>query len=309
MLPAMCRIRLAVLFLLAVALPAVADPATPLTVMTFNIRYGTADDGENHWTRRRDQLFALLRQQQPDVLGLQEALRSQIDEIVAAVPGYVFVGVGRTDGRQAGEYAAILIRTGRLHVRRSDTFWFSDTPAVAGSRSWGNTIERICTWAYVEDAAGVPFYVFNVHLDHQSQPSRERSVALLVAQLAARDPQAPVVVMGDFNAGERNPAVVAMRAVLRDSFRVAHPDEGEVGTFTGFTLGNTRGEKIDHVFVGPDIDVLDAAILRSSVAGRYPSDHFPVTATIRMRQARTGRPARLTPGRAALRFSGGRAAD
>ena len=97
--------------------------------------------------------------------------------------------------------------------------------------------------------------------------------------------------------------------MLRDSFRVAHPDEGEVGTFTGFTLGNTRGEKIDHVFVGPDIDVLDAAILRSSVAGRYPSDHFPVTATIRMRQARTGRPARLTPGRAALRFSGGRAAD
>jgi endonuclease/exonuclease/phosphatase family metal-dependent hydrolase len=258
-------------------------PAAPLTVMTFNIRYGTANDGDNHWLKRREQLFALLRDQQADVIGLQEALNGQIEEILQAVPGYAYVGVGRSDGRRAGEYAAILYRTARLHVRRSDTFWFSDTPGVVKSTSWGNQIERICTWAYFEDREGPAFYAYNVHLDHLSQPSRERSVALLLARIGARDPRAPVVVTGDFNAGEDNPAAVAMRGSFHDSFRVLHPGATEVGTFNGFKPGQTAGDKIDFVFVEPGVEVLDAAIVRSSLDGRYPSDHFPVTARIRLR--------------------------
>ena len=257
--------------------------AAPLTVMSFNIRYGTANDGDNHWVKRREQLFALLREQQADVIGLQEALHGQIDEILSAVPGYGYVGVGRSDGRQAGEYAAVLYRTARLQVRRSDTFWFSDTPGVVKSTSWGNQIERICTWAYFEDREGPAFYLYNVHLDHQSQPSRERSVALLLARIAARDPRAPVMVTGDFNAGESNPAAVAMRTSLRDSFRVLQPDATEVGTFNGFKPGQTAGDKIDFVFVEPGTEVLEAAIVRTSRDGRYPSDHFPVTARVRFR--------------------------
>jgi endonuclease/exonuclease/phosphatase family metal-dependent hydrolase len=261
---------------------AAAQPA-PLTVMSFNIRYGTANDGDNHWLKRREQLFALLRDQQADVVGLQEALHGQIEEILRAVPGYDYVGVGRSDGRQAGEYAAILYRTARLRPRRSDTFWFSDTPGVVKSATWGNQIERICTWAYFEDREGPAFYVYNVHLDHQSQPSRERSAALLLERIGARDPKAPAIVTGDFNAGEHNPAAVAMRAALRDSFRVLHPDAGDVGTFTGFKPGQTSGDKIDFVFVEPGTEVLEAAIIRTSRDGRYPSDHFPVTARIRFR--------------------------
>jgi endonuclease/exonuclease/phosphatase family metal-dependent hydrolase len=257
--------------------------AAPLTVMSFNIRYGTADDGENHWLKRREQLFALLREQRADVVGLQEALHAQVEEILEAVPGYAYVGVGRSDGRQAGEFAAILYRTARLQARRSDTFWLSDTPGVVKSTSWGNQIERICTWAYFEDREGPAFYAFNVHLDHLSQPSRERSVALLLSRIEARDPRAPVVVTGDFNAGENNPAAVAMRESFRDSFRVLHPDAGEVGTFNGFAFGRTSGDKIDFVFVEPGVEVLDAAIVRTSRGGRYPSDHFPVTARIRLR--------------------------
>ena len=116
-----------------------------------------------------------------------------------------------------------------------------------------------------------------------SQPSREKSVALLLARIAARDPKAPVVVTGDFNSGEGNPAAVAMRASLRDTFRVLHPDAAEVGTFTGFKFGQTDGDKIDYVFVEPGTEVLAAEIVRSSRDGRYPSDHFPVTARIRLR--------------------------
>jgi endonuclease/exonuclease/phosphatase family metal-dependent hydrolase len=257
--------------------------AAPLTVMSFNIRYGTANDGDNHWLKRREQLFALLREQQADVVGLQEALHGQIEEILTAVPGYDYVGVGRSDGRQAGEYAAILYRTARLEARRSDTFWFSDTPGVVKSTSWGNQIERICTWAYFEDREGPAFYLYNVHLDHLSQPSRERSAALLLERIRARDPKAPMVVTGDFNAGETNPAAQAMLTAFKDSFRILHPDAREVGTFNGFTYGQTGGEKIDFVFVEPGAEVLTAEIVRSSSDGRYPSDHFPVTARVRLR--------------------------
>ena len=262
---------------------AAPPPATPLHVMTFNIRYGLAQDGENHWVKRREALFALLRAQQADLIGLQEALHGQIGEILQAVPGYAYVGVGRADGKQGGEYAAILYKSARLEVRRSDTFWFSDTPTVVRSTSWGNKIERICTWAYFEDRAGPAFYFYNLHLDHLSQPSRERSAALLLATIAARDPKAPVIVTGDFNAGETNPATAAVRADLRDSYRVQHPDATEVGTFNGFKLGETKGEKIDYVFVGPGVEVLAAEILRDSAGGRYPSDHFPVTARVLLR--------------------------
>ena len=180
-------------------------------------------------------------------------------------------------------YAAILYRTARLRARRSDTFWFSDTPGVVKSTSWGNQIERVCTWAYFEDREGPSFYSYNVHLDHQSQPSRERSTALLLERIRTRDPKAPAVVTGDFNAGEDNPAAIAMRASFVDTFRALHPDAKEAGTFNGFKPGQTTGDKIDFVFAEPGTEVLDAAIVRGSRDGRYPSDHFPVTARVRFR--------------------------
>jgi endonuclease/exonuclease/phosphatase family metal-dependent hydrolase len=269
--------------------PAPAGP--PMTVMSFNIRFGTADDGENRWADRRVFLFDVLRAENADLVGLQEALASQVDEILGAVPGYAAVGVGRDDGRRRGEHAAILFRASRFRVDRAGTFWFSDTPDAAASRSWGNAVTRICTWARLIDADGRAFWLFNVHLDHESQPSRERSTALLAERIGARMPAGePVIVTGDFNAGEDNPAVTALTAgpVDRpgrfvDAFRVLHPDASPVGTFTGFVLDRTTGAKIDFVFVEPRTEVLSAAIVRTSRDGRYPSDHFPVTARIRLR--------------------------
>lgn len=262
-----------------------AAPGLSLRVMTFNIRYGTAKDGDNHWDRRKDFLVDVIRQEAPDVLGLQEALHSQIAYILQAIPGYAMVGVGRDDGVRAGEYTAILYRTAAVTAVRSDTFWFSDTPGRVASTSWGNTITRICTWAQFTTPSGTPFYLFNVHLDHQSQPSRERSAALLRARLDARDPVAPAIVTGDFNAGEKNAAVTAMLEgdVLRDTFRVEHPDASPVGTFTGFKFGQTGGEKIDYVFATREWDVVDASIVRTARAEKYPSDHFPVTAVLTLR--------------------------
>lgn len=255
----------------------------PLTVMTFNIRYGTADDGPDRWELRRGQLIDLLKTQDPDVIGLQEALHFQIDEMLAALPDYRMVGVGRSDGGQSGEYAAILYRASRLGVRRTSTFWFSDTPDIVKSNTWGAALERICTWALLDDRQGTPFYIFNLHLDHVSQPAREKSVGLLLDRIAARSPALPVVVTGDFNTGEANPATRAMVKLFRDSFRLVHPNATEVGTANQFKLDMTTGDKIDYVFVEPATEVLSADIVRSAAAGRYPSDHFPVVARIRFR--------------------------
>ena len=232
--------------------------------MSFNIRYGTAKDGDNHWSARREMLFDLIRERDADLVGLQEALAFQIDEILAAVPGYAVVGVGRDDGGRAGELSAILFKVGRFRVADAGTFWFSDTPEVPASKSWGNNITRICTWARLIDRDGRGFYHFNLHLDHESQPSRERSTALLRQRIEARAfPADPVVVTGDFNVGERNAALTALvskgnsTAPFVDTYRVLHPDETVVGTFTGFKMGNTEGDKIDYVLVQPGAEVIE----------------------------------------------------
>ncbi|GEM_PF-29758 len=273
-----------------------------LLVMSFNIRYGTADDGENSWPNRREMAVDVLRRHAPDVVGLQEALRFQIDEIRQSLPPYGEIGVGRDDGKTRGEYSAILWRTDRLKVLQSGTFWLSDTPEVPGSTSWGNAITRICTWGrFLHKSSGKAFYLFNVHLDHQSQPSREKSVVLLAQRMRDREHRDPVIVTGDFNAGESNPAVRYLKGDaslgigdvvapsdtrLVDTFRVLHPEATEVGTFNRFQ-GDRSGEKIDYVFVRPGRMVVEAAILHDNDDGRYPSDHFPVLARLSLKGGTT----------------------
>lgn len=284
------RILLPLLVVLSATAPTRAQapaPTADLGVMSFNIRYGTANDGDNRWPLRRDFLMDVVRQDNADVIGLQEALHTQIVEMTTALPAYGVIGVGRDDGKTRGEYAAILYRRDRFHVAESGTFWFSDTPAVVASTSWGNTITRICTWARLIDRQGAAFWVFNVHLDHQSQPSRERSTALLAERIRARaNPGEPVIVTGDFNVGEDNPALPVLVSgaspLLVDTFRRLHAAATEVGTFTGFDANRTTGDKIDYVLVTPGVEVLKAAIVRTAKDGRLPSDHFPVTATLRL---------------------------
>jgi endonuclease/exonuclease/phosphatase family metal-dependent hydrolase len=260
----------------------------PLNVMSFNIRYGTANDGGNRWPLRREFLFDVVRDADADLIGVQEALDGQIQELLEALPAYGVIGVGRDDGRTRGEYAAILYRRDRFRVAESGTFWLSDTPDVVASSSWGNAITRICTWARLIDRDGRGFWHFNVHFDHQSQPSRVRSASLLADRIRNRRfADEPYVVTGDFNVGETNPALEVLTSaapdgspLLMDSFRVLHPDATPVGTFTGFSLDAISGDKIDYVLVPPGTSVRDARIIRTSRDGRYPSDHFPVTARI-----------------------------
>ncbi|MGD8495425.1 MAG: endonuclease/exonuclease/phosphatase family protein [Gemmatimonadales bacterium] len=272
---------------------AVAGPPAALRVMSFNLRYGTADDGPNAWPLRRELVKQTIGDFGPTVLCVQEALRFQLDELREAFPQLDEVGVGRDDGVEAGEYSAILYDRRRLERLSSGTFWLSDTPEVVASTSWGNQITRIVTWARFRDLeSDRAFYVFNTHWDHQSQNSRERSAELMLERIASRDGGDPVIVTGDFNAGEDNPAfrrLVAGAGVagvtgdaleLRETFRALHPDATDVGTFNGFH-GDRSGDKIDAILVTPEWEVVEAAIDRAHDGDRYPSDHFPVTAVLR----------------------------
>jgi endonuclease/exonuclease/phosphatase family metal-dependent hydrolase len=265
--------------------PAEADPAV-VRAMTFNIRYGSAPDGDNAWPLRRDLTFRVIHDFAPTVLGVQEALRFQLDEIARELPQYDEIGVGRDDGVEAGEYSAILYDRRVLTVLEHGTFWLSDTPSEPGSATWGNRIPRLVTWARFRNRSGLAFYVFNTHWDHESQPARERSAALVLERIARRSAPDPVLLMGDFNAGEDNPAFRALLSSdsaggrLHDTFRILHPDAPETGTFHAFR-GDRTGDKIDAILASPEWRVLDAGIVLLREGGRYPSDHYPVTATLR----------------------------
>jgi endonuclease/exonuclease/phosphatase family metal-dependent hydrolase len=266
--------------------------------MSFNIRYGAADDGENRWENRRKMVFDVVGDNHPDVVGLQEALRFQIDEIRKALPAYGEIGVAREDGKTEGEYCAILYRHDRFDIDESGTFWLSDTLEVSGSSHWGNACVRICTWArFVEKKSGGAFYLYNTHLDHVSQPSREKSAVLLAQRIGDRRHVDPFVLTGDFNAGENNALIMYLKGKtalggqnegkstnpvpMADTFRVLHPNAKEAETAHEFR-GSRQGNKIDYVLTPPEAQVLEAQILHDNICGRYPSDHFPVTARLRL---------------------------
>jgi len=259
-----------------------------LRVMSFNIRNGRANDGENAWKKRSDFVGDVIRDAHADVIGLQEAFRFQLDELGKQLPEFAEIGEGR-DGEKLGEYSAILYRRDRFRVADSGTFWLSDTPGVK-SRHWGNRYLRICTWARLQEiSTGHGCYVFNTHFDHQSQNARLKSSALIMSRISQREHSDPVVLTCDFNADEDNPVIRMLKgtepsetlksADFVDTFRVLHPDAEQVGTGGGFE-GRVDGKKIDYIFVQPKSRVTAAEIIRTQRQGRFPSDHFPVTATV-----------------------------
>ncbi len=275
--------HLALLLLLVPFLPpSLAAQGEPVRLQTFNIRYGTANDGPNAWPHRKDLVVERIRAAKAHVVGLQEVLASQLAELKAALPEFRFVGEGRGGGA-VGEHAPVLVDERRFTIEGSGQFWLSTTPAVVGSKGWDAALPRICTWVIVRDRnGGAPFAVLNTHFDHRGERARVESARLL-ARLLGQFPFAvmPRVVMGDFNAGEDSDAMRALfDAGLRDTFRVAHPTAVDVGTFHGFR-GTRTGAKIDGILVDASFTVVDAAIDTTLDGGRAPSDHFPVTATVK----------------------------
>lgn len=265
--------------------------------MSFNIRRGTRSDGKNNWIFRRKLVKEVLTQYRPDVLGLQEALDFQMDEISAILPGYVKIGIGHLGGSQ-GMHNAIFYDATRFDLKEEGTFWFSDTPDVPGSRGWGNIIPRGCTWArLLEKKSHRAFYFYNAHLDHLSLKSKKKSVVFLIEHIRARRFGDPFVITGDFNAGEKSAPIRYLKGVhllvtkpkrrvvndepLVDTFREIYPDLRKASTFHGYYRFIFR-LKIDYIFVPPSVKVCDAEIIQIRNKRCYPSDHFPLFTKIQL---------------------------
>jgi endonuclease/exonuclease/phosphatase family metal-dependent hydrolase len=268
-----------------------SEPVAPVRVkvMTFNIRLSPAKDGPDRWELRKDFVADVIRDSESDFVGIQEAWPDQIAFLAERLPEYRYLGRSREADPATGEATPLFYRHTRWTVDEAEngTFWLSDTPEVPGSRSWGNKVLRIVTWArFTEKETGRSVYVFNTHFDHQSEAARRESARYLLRRIAQRRSLDPVVVTGDFNAGEDSVPIRMLKGELGeppvslvDTFRRYQPDAKRVGTFGGFR-GNTDGAKIDYVFTLPSAKVVDAQIVLARREGRDASDHFPVTAEV-----------------------------
>lgn len=267
--------------------------ARALAVGTFNIRLDTASDGANAWPNRVDEVVDVLGA--ADVWGIQEALPHQVEELSRRLPHMGVLWRTRDADPSRDESCPILFdrRLWSLDPDDHGTFWLSEDPSVAGSKSWDSSLPRICTYARLVRRGGESgaVYVFNVHLDHRGSVAREESARLLRSRIAARRRADPVVLLGDFNAG---PGSAPLRALigpdgpaspappaLRDAWRTANPGTPEQGTFTGWAAA-TDGPRIDFLLVTPDVRVVSASIDASQRQGRWPSDHLPVTALLEL---------------------------
>lgn len=265
------------LLTVSLALLAPAALAQSLNIATWNLRMNTASDGLNAWPQRKELVKSLVRYHDFDVMATQEGLPDQIADL-DGMAEYAHVGVGRDDGKQAGEHSAIFFKRQRFALLRSGDFWLSQTPDRP-SLGWDATCcHRIVSWAQLRDRqTGRSFYFFSAHFDHEGEVARRESAKLVLNKVREIAGTAPVIVAGDFNSVPETEQIRTMQAALRDAFDASEkPVYGPVGTFNGFHIDSPLNERIDYIFVSPQVRVLNYAALTDSRNGRFPSDHLPV---------------------------------
>jgi len=254
-----------------------------LTIMTFNLRYATAKDGDNAWPARREAEFQTIERSGAHIIGIQEGLYDQLVEIAEACPSYAWFGGGRR-GDHADEHAAIFYAKRDVRLLEEGEFWLSETPDVPGSQSWGSSLPRMATYGRFQTGAGV-FLVINTHFDHVSEEARLKASGLLLRRCEVLSRGTPFAVMGDFNDVEGSPpygVLCGETAPLKDAWISAENREGPEGTFHRFTGNSKPTSRIDWILVRRDIQVIAARTVTVQVNGKYPSDHFPLLAELRL---------------------------
>ena len=251
-------------------------------VITYNIRYNNAGDGINAWPNRKYQVTDLLRFHEADIIGLQEALYDQVTDISLQMPGFDQIGVGRDNGKAAGEYSPIFYNSRKYQLKDHGWFWLSETPNVP-SMGWDAACKRICTYALLEDYdKRKSMWVFNTHFDHVGDEARINSAKLILQKIDSLNTKNdPVILMGDFNLTPDTKPIAQIETKLTDSKKVtAQVPYGPEGTFNGFDFNSELKERIDYIFVKGKIDVKKYGVLTDSNDRRYPSDHLPVLVEI-----------------------------
>ncbi len=253
-----------------------------LTIGTFNLRYDNPRDTGNLWVNRAPIVASLIRFHDFDVLGTQEGLKNQLDDIKTALPAYTYYGIGRDDGKAKGEFSAIFVKTEKFNVLKNGDFWLSTTPEKPGP-GWDAHLNRICSWVQLQDKkTKKKFYFFNVHYDHQGVQARRESSLLILKKIKEIAGNEPAVFTGDLNGGHDSEWYLSLSnsGWLKDTYKqVANPYANN-GSFNSFGASLQRSEIIDHIFVTAPFVAQKWGILSDHYHGKYPSDHYPVLTVI-----------------------------
>ena len=292
--------------------------AEPVEILSINVRLSTADDGKDAWPLRKERMMSVVKDRNYDFIGGQEVCTNPNDEynqvkyMAEHLPEYGYLYLCREKNPEKGEGTPVFYRKDRWEPDADDqgTYWLSDTPDVPGSVTWEgqSTCPRVVTGALFHELdadgkrTGKAMYVYSTHFDHVGEIPRQKAAAMIFDRFEHRENKdVPMVLMGDFNCGEKSAAIRFIKGEtvelggekktptmkMLDSFRVVHPDEKSVATFNGFRGPrfdgngvNEVGEKIDYIFVTPNLKAVDAEIIRTNDDGRYPSDHYPIRAVV-----------------------------
>jgi endonuclease/exonuclease/phosphatase family metal-dependent hydrolase len=260
-------------------------PAGTLCVMTYNLRYASATP-PNAWPQRRPLMKELILKHSPDIMGTQEGLAGQLKDLAEDLPGYSWIGVGRDDGKEKGEFMAVFYRTARLEPLATNYYWLSDTPEVPGSTTWGNKNRRMVTTIRFRDLqTSREFYLLDTHFDHEIQMAREKSAELVRKRVEALSTALPILLIGDFNAAAgQNKAyhLLVDDGFFLDTWKLAKERRGEgLDSFNGFKQVRNNNVRIDWILTRGKVSVDAEEIDTFSRDGQFPSDHCPVIAWLR----------------------------
>mgnify|MGYP001515223049 FL=1 len=260
-----------------------AQPASSLQIewATFNMRYDNPGDSLNNWQYRKDTVCQYILDKKMDIIGMQEVLHNQLEDLKAGLPNYAAIGVGRDDGKEKGEYSPLFYRADKYEVLESNTFWLSQYPDSVGFIGWDGACTRIATWAKFKDkATGKIFMGVNTHFAQGGTYARRESALLIIKKIKEIVGDQPAVVTGDFNVNDQSEAyqtITTNEFVLKDAYKMTDQKAGPNYTFHDFgRYAMEKREKIDFIFVTPQIKVLNTEIAQNpETKTGYLSDHNP----------------------------------
>ncbi|MEO6135705.1 MAG: endonuclease/exonuclease/phosphatase family protein [Ginsengibacter sp.] len=274
------------LFIVLISLLIPVFSQKSLNVMTYNIRLDLPSDSLNSWPYRKDNLISEVLFYETDILGVQEALPHQMQDLQNGLPGFKYAGVGR-DTSKWGEYSAIFYNAERLKIIEQNTFWLSENMNAVGVKGWDAAYPRIVTWAKFKDQKiKKVFYYFNTHFDHIGKEARRQSAHLLLQQVAKIAGKFPTIISGDFNANINDEPI----KIILDKNDPLHftdskvisatPHYGPSGSFNAFKQKEQSDLPIDFIFIKNGVTVLKHSNFSQTWNGRFASDHFSVFAKI-----------------------------
>jgi len=256
--------------------------AQQFTVATYNIRYDASGDVGNLWKDRYPHLVQLIRFHGFDIFGTQEGLKHQLEDIKNNLPGYTYIGVGRDDGKNGGEHAAIFYNVTKFDVIKQGNFWLAENTETP-NKGWDAALPRICTWGlFKEKETGFEFFLFNTHFDHIGVEARKQSAKLIVRKAHELGNGIPMIITGDFNVDQRNESYHVLNdgGEVTDAYELSPLKYAPTSTYNGFDIRKTGDSRIDHIFLSKPFSVIRYGILTDSYQGKTPSDHFPVMAEV-----------------------------